>query len=231
MGKKKKTQTEVIKMRSDERLAVRIAREILVNYDAQNVLDIGCGDGVVESSLNKDTLYRGLDISDASIYEQKPENPSLRYISPKNIPAAIEKEGPWDIILLLDVLEHTRDFTDLFDAALMHTNSHIIVSLPNELFLLDRLRMLLGHELNAHSLDRLGDPEGFKHQFIINTKKAADILEAKAMKNNFFLEKEYLRELITKNPLMQPCLKLIKLFTKPNCWSMGSVFVFSRIQK
>ena len=72
----------------------------------------------------------------------------------------MQTQGPWDMVLLLDVIEHTRTFTHLFELALAKKN--VVVSLPNELFILDRLRMLAGQELNAHSLDRLNDPEGFK---------------------------------------------------------------------
>ena len=98
-------------MRSDERLAQRIAVEILPQMGPGKILDIGCGDGVVSGYLPQGCSYQGLDINDACIYEQRHDNPNVQYIEPKRIPELMQSEGPWETILLLDVIEHTRDFT------------------------------------------------------------------------------------------------------------------------
>ena len=117
----------------------------------------------------------------------------------------MQSEGPWETILLLDVIEHTRDFTSLFQLALEQSQRNVVVSLPNELFILDRLRMLKGQELNAHSLDRLNDPEGFKHQFIININKARSILSHIAHDNRLELATEVVRPLIAKTQSIAAC--------------------------
>ena len=70
------------------------------------------------------------------------------YVQPEEIPKIMKEDRAWDMILLLDVLEHTRDFTGLFEQAMESAKHYVVVSLPNELFLLDRLRMLAGRELN-----------------------------------------------------------------------------------
>ena len=108
------------------------------------------------------------------------------------------------------------------------TRCNVVVSLPNELFILDRLRMLKGQELNAHSLDRLNDPEGFKHQYIINIKKARLILNNVASKNQFRLATEVVRPLISKSRFVQPALRGLRAISHSDLWSMGSIFVFSR---
>ena len=87
--------------------------------------------------------------------------------------------------------------------------------------------MLKGQELNAHSLDRLNDPEGFKHQFIINMNKARSILSDVASNNKFRLETEIVRPLISKSKLLQPALSGLRAVTDSQVWSMGSIFVFS----
>jgi len=228
MNKKGAQKQSYMSMRSDERLASRIAYDILPMYPAEKVLDVGCGDGIIYQIYNNHTQYLGLDISEACIYKQDHSNPALRYVSPEMIPAIMVDEGPWDMILLLDVIEHTRGFTDLFELSLQNSSRHIVVSLPNELFILDRLRMLAGKELNAHSLDRHQDPEGFKHQYIINIDKSREILIKSAEKHHFYLDREIFRPLKTKNKLTQPFVSCLRTITSPQLWSMGSVFVFSK---
>jgi len=214
--------------RSDARLAELIATRVLPNYPSDTLLDIGCGDGVVSLHLPAQCHYTGLDISDACIYEQLHDNPSVRYVQAEQIPDLIGREGPWDTVLLLDVIEHTRGFTPLFEHALTRANRHVIVSLPNELFILDRMRMLQGHELNAHSLDLVEQPEGFKHQYIINIAKARTILSEIAVAAGFSLKEEVLRPLVSKRTIQQPVLWAMRHFSSDQVWSMGSVFIFSK---
>ena len=222
--------TSLMPMRSDERLAQKIALELLSRYEAASILDIGCGDGVVNQFLPVGANYQGLDIVDACIYEQKHDNPNVQYISSEKIPELMQSQGPWSMILILDVLEHTRDFTSLFSLALKRSEGCVVVSLPNELFMLDRLRMLMGHELNAHSLDLVGGPEGFKHQYIVNIDKARQILSRIALLNGFSLVEELKRPLIPKNPLMRIPLRIVRALSSAQFWSMGSVFVYKKIQ-
>ena len=214
--------------RSDARLAELIATQILPNYSSSSILDIGCGDGIVSQHLPAECKYAGLDITDACIYEQRHDNPKIRYVLTEQIPDLISSEGPWDTILLLDVIEHTHKFTSLFELALTHAGKQVVVSLPNELFFLDRIRMLGGHELNAHSLDLVGRPEGFKHQFIVNIAKARKLLSTKAKEKGFALTEEVARPLISKNPTFQPLLWTMRKLSSDQLWSMGSVFVFQR---
>ena len=216
-------------MRSDERLAQRIAQEILPNYQASSILDIGCGDGIVNSYLPERCRYQGLDISNACIYEQRHDNPNVQYVISSQIPQIMNDLGPWEMILLLDVIEHTREFTGLFNLALKKSTKTVVVSLPNELFIYDRIKMLLGQELNAHSLDHINSPEGFKHQYIINIKKARKILCKVAADNNFVLSTEVQRPLVPKNKLMWPALWCMQALASENVWSMGTVFVFTSI--
>jgi len=214
--------------RSDARLAELIATRILPNYTSTTLLDIGCGDGVVSRHLPSQCEYTGLDISDACIYEQRHDNPKVRYVQANQIPDLMRSEGPWDTVLLLDVIEHTRRFTPLFELALTRANQQVVVSLPNELFFLDRLRMLRGHELNAHSLDLVDQPEGFKHQFIVNIDKARSLLSQRAEALGFNLTEEILRPLISKRRLAQPACWALQQLSSPQLWSMGSVFIFQR---
>jgi SAM-dependent methyltransferase len=215
--------------RSDARLAALITTQILPGLtEIRSILDIGCGDGVVGELIPRDCDYRGIDLSNASIYEQNEEDSRIIYSKPENLKRTLFESNKADATLMLDVLEHTREFTDLFELALLKTNHYSIVSLPNEMFIFDRLRLLVCKEHPAHSLDLAKLPEGFKHQYLINIAKARELLCDTARRQNFALSDEWLRPLIAKNSLIQPGLRIMRLLTSEQVWSMGSIFVFKK---
>ena len=220
---------QLLPHRSDARLAATITSRVLPHLSqVQSILDIGCGDGVVGNLLPHEWDYRGIDLSNASIYEQNASDNRILYSSPDQIEAVLARSEPADVVLMLDVLEHTRRFSDLFERAIPLAKRCIIVSLPNELFLLDRLRLLIGKEHPAHSLDLIHLPEGFKHQYLINIAKARQILSDVASQNDFKLAQEWHRPLVAKKRLAQPGLWLLRQLCSAQLWSMGSVFVFER---
>ncbi len=221
--------SQLLPHRSDARLAATITSSILPHLiQVQSVLDIGCGDGVVGTLLPAAWLYRGIDLSNAAIYEQNASDERILYSSPDQIEAVLAGSEQADVVLMLDVLEHTRRFCDLFEHAIPLARRYLIVSLPNELFLLDRLRLLAGQEHPAHSLDLIHLPEGFKHQYLINIAKARQILSGVASQRGFTLVAEWQRPLVAKNRLIQPGLWLLRQLSSAQLWSMGSVFVFER---
>lgn len=220
---------QLLPHRSDARLAATITTSVLSHLSqVQSVLDIGCGDGVVGTLLPADWRYRGIDLSNASIYEQKASDERILYSSPDQIETVLADSEPADVVLMLDVLEHTRRFCDLFERATPLARRYLIVSLPNELFLLDRLRLLAGKEHPAHSLDLIDLPEGFKHQYLINIAKARQILSDVASRHGISLVEEWQRPLVAKKRLAQPGLWLLRQLSSAQLWSMGSVFVFER---
>lgn len=220
---------QLLPHRSDARLAATITSSVLPHLSqVQSVLDIGCGDGVVGTLLPADWRYRGIDLSNAAIYEQNASDERILYSSPDQIEAVLASSEPADVVLMLDVLEHTRRFCDLFERAIPLARRYLIVSLPNELFLLDRLRLLAGKEHPAHSLDLIDLPEGFKHQYLINIAKARQILSGVASRHGFSLVEEWQRPLVAKKRLAQPGLWLLRQLSSAQLWSMGSVFVFER---
>ena len=220
---------QLLPHRSDARLAATITSRLLPHLtQVQSVLDIGCGDGVVGTLLPVRWDYRGIDLSNASIYEQNASDKRILYSSPDQIEAVLASSEPADAVLMLDVLEHTRLFSDLFERAMPLAKRYMIVSLPNELFIFDRLRLLIGKEHPAHSLDLINLPEGFKHQYLINITKARQILSDVAIRNSFKLSEEWHRPLVAKKRLAQPGLWLLRNLCSAQLWSMGSVFVFER---
>jgi SAM-dependent methyltransferase len=221
---------QLLPHRSDARLAALITHKILLKLpNLSSVLDIGCGDGIVGSLLPATLNYRGIDLSDASIYEQNTNDPRISYCSPDQLNSLLTSSEPADAVLMLDVLEHTREFSDLFESALELAKQYVIVSLPNELFILDRLRILAGKEHPAHSLDLISLPVGFKHQYLINIAKARRILGQAAQLHSYELAEEWQQPLVAKNRLVQPWLWLLRKLSTAQLWSTGSVFVFKHM--
>ena len=60
-AKSKPAVTSLMPMRSDERLAQRIALELLSRYEADTVLDIGCGEGELLNQLEKNIAKKLLN--------------------------------------------------------------------------------------------------------------------------------------------------------------------------
>ena len=220
---------EVLKQKSSERLAEIIVLNIVNNLrGVTSVLDIGCGDGRAGDLLSEGVQYSGIDISSSCIYGQKTDDERIVYCKDGAVDEVIGRQGKVDAVLLLDVLEHTRDFSGLFEKALVKASKYVVVSLPNEMFVYDRLAYLLGKELPAHSLDLLGQPEGFKHQYIINTSKAQKILVSKAHKEGFELGVRWERALKPKRFYWVPIMKLLRQFSDESLWSMGTILVFAK---
>ena len=227
----RKNKAKLLPHRSDARLASLIATQILPTLTGINsILDIGCGDGVVGDLIPKECNYQGIDLSNASIYRQNTEDPRITYSQPDYLKTTLQQSQKADAVLMLDVLEHTPKFTELFEFSLPQANKYVLVSLPNELFLADRLNFMLGKEHPAHSLDLINLPVGFKHQYLINTSKARHILGEISKKHGFVLKEEWHRPLRTKNKLFQPSLWFIRKISSYQLWSMGSVFIFEKIE-
>ena len=217
----------VLRHKSSERLAALVARLIVSQIDdCSSVLDIGCGDGRLGEELLGDIEYRGLDINDACIYEQS-SNPSITYTNSEDVAKRIgELHKYCDTAVMLDILEHTKTFEGLAIECAQAKYSNIVISLPNELFIYNRIRFAMGVELPAHALDLRVLPDGFKHQYIINIERAKKILVDALTGYGYELEVEYQRELIPSKILLRPLMKALKRVTSPAVWSTGTIFVF-----
>ena len=157
------------------------------NKDIKSILDIGCGGGVLMKLVNKDTEYLGVD-ADAGIYKKK-KNKRLKYfknaIQTENYLDKINKK--YECVVLMDVLEHTDSFLKLFNIALKKSNKYVLVGLPNEDYIMSRIRFLLGKGIMTHGLEMINTKPGHKHQWFIQYKVASALLEKNSKNNKFHL--------------------------------------------
>jgi SAM-dependent methyltransferase len=157
------------------------------NKDIKSILDIGCGGGVLMKLVNKDTEYLGVD-ADAGIYKKK-QHKRLKYfksaIQTENYLNKINKK--YECVVLFDVLEHTDTFLKLFNIALKKSSKYVLIGLPNEDYIISRLRFLFGRGVMTHGLEMVNTKPGHKHQWLIQYKKAYPLLQKHGKKNKFNL--------------------------------------------
>lgn len=155
------------------------------NTNINSFLDVGCGNGILLKLMNDRVKYLGID-ANAGIYNKKITN-KIKYF--KNA-FYTEKyfnnlKKKYDCVVLMDVLEHTDNFLNLFNIALKKSKKFVVVGLPNEDYIISRLRFLLGKGLLTHGLEMVGTKHGHKHLWFIQYKKALDLLVKHGNKQSF----------------------------------------------
>lgn len=109
------------------------------------ILDIGCGDGrLAEALIKQGHTVTGLDINETAI--DQAEKRGLKVVR-----ADLEKTWPvdsarYDIVLMLDVLEHVVDQNHLLAESrrVLKVDGRLIIAYPNHFDIRNRLRMLRG---------------------------------------------------------------------------------------
>ncbi len=144
------------------------------------ILDVGCGDGKIRNFV-QNCDYFGIDGQKKLVDSLIEENVKAKTIDLNKEKFPFEKEK-FDYILMLDILEHVADPKQLLDQAKSRLNERgrIIVTLPNDYHILNKIRFLF----NKHLTEDAFAPYGHLHYFPI--KSGANFLK----KNGFKIEKK-----------------------------------------
>ena len=123
-------------------------KKFLEGVSAQNLIDLGCGDGGLIDIIPSKIEYTGIDISPTQVSHAKKR---VREIGRKNA-KIIEgdilnlqiRDNSYDISMLCDVVEHVLDPKKLLEEAKRITkkDGYIILGIPNE-YLWELSRLLL----------------------------------------------------------------------------------------
>ena len=154
----------------------------------KSFLDIGCGNGMLLKLMSKEINYFGVD-ANVGIYKKK-KNKKIRYFkNAKDTENHLNNhKKKYNCVALMDVLEHTDTFLKLFSVALNKSNNYVLVGLPNEDYIISRLRFLFGGGIMSHGLETINYKPGHKHQWLIQYKTASSLLKKYAKKYNYSLE-------------------------------------------
>lgn len=116
--------------------------------DGQSIADIGARDEALLKKINPKLEYRGFDIY--------PIGPNSEYL---DIEVCGQFSKTFDMVVAIDVLEHTDDINSATNNLINMTDRDFIINLPNELWLGYRIKLMMGKisgkfQVNLASKDR-----------------------------------------------------------------------------
>jgi ubiquinone/menaquinone biosynthesis C-methylase UbiE len=114
----------------------RNLEDLLASTEAQSLLDVGCGEGVLTQRWAKQLAPRrvvGIDLDDpllAAEWEHR-QAPNLTYIAQRaeQLPFA---DGEFDVATAIEVLEHVPDPAHTLAEMARCAARHVLVSVPHE---------------------------------------------------------------------------------------------------
>ncbi|MGA1794311.1 MAG: class I SAM-dependent methyltransferase [bacterium] len=93
------------------------------------------------------------------------------------------KDGQFDYVVILDVLEHLEHIHQAFDECARIARKELIVSLPNMSTLIHRVHFLLRGSLKTGKYDLYGDHQGDRHRWLTTYKNAVSFVSARSQEN------------------------------------------------
>ena len=149
-----------IQRRLIDRFHGEVARLLMVEPRAA-VLDLGCGEGFVIDHLvgaDIDAEFVGIDRSTPAVEAARARLGTRAEIVCADVTSLADLPRSFDVVMMLEVLEHLDEPAAMLDLLATLTTRHVIVSVPREPFFrgLNLLRL--------KNVKRLGsDPEHLQH--------------------------------------------------------------------
>ena len=180
------------------------------------ILDVGCGDGKIRLFL-KNPIYFGADADEELISKLISQKIKAKKtdLNKDEIPFKNEK---FDFVLLLDVLEHVVNPKKLLLEAKerLNENGKLIITLPNDYHLLNKIRFVF----NKHLTEDPFAPHGHLHYFPIKSG------ERFLLKNNFKIFKKIYLASVKPKIVPQSIKENLTLFF-PQAFSRDTLYVIS----
>jgi 2-polyprenyl-3-methyl-5-hydroxy-6-metoxy-1,4-benzoquinol methylase len=118
--------------RARRRIIIEFIQNILDEPSNKRILDIGCGVGTLLSYLKTFGDAVGVDVSESAITEALKRDPELSVAVCDYPESPIPWGGQFDLVLILDVLEHIEN--DLKSLQALHdilsVDGHVLITVP-----------------------------------------------------------------------------------------------------
>lgn len=178
----------------------------LVASDTASLLDVGCRDAILKKFIPDNVEYFGMDIE---------SGPGVTHLG------SAEDGFPFtdksvDIVVALDLLEHTNNIWFVFDELLRVAKKKVIVLLPNAYHWSFRLQYLRGKEMSKYILpsETITD----RHRWLVSYNTGSNFCHKRAEKNGWKLTSEILLHGGRRHLLIDLALK--PLSKNASSWAM-----------
>jgi len=158
---------------------IKFALKNLIGND-NRILDLGCGDGGIDRGIiAKAREIIGVDVSNKAIKlaEDINNNDRIKYM---NITIEdFESVDKFDAIIMYEIIEHVYDARAILEKVhrLLNQNGHLILSTPNYLKLIRRLKLLPGIKQIREMMGKETDRINFDHYHEFYYKELKVLLE------------------------------------------------------
>jgi len=172
---------------------LNVLRKIAINNSKQlEVLELGCGNGrnlAVFKEYAHDVF--GIDGLQDAVNEC-----ALKGIPAQvhNLANLINLEGKWDLIMIIDVLEHLENPQDLLMnvRSLMSDDDVLLINVPNHFTLQGRIRILFGSGIDSERFFPESPEWNYPHLRFFTHRGVKQLLKS----SGFELNKDYSTELL-----------------------------------
>lgn len=151
-------------------------KQLVDSVDINNILDVGCGEGFVMNSLDKENIV-GIDISEKALTIASIKNPECSFCTGDIYNLPFDNNG-FDLVIALEVLEHL----DKFEIAINEINrvaiKYCIFSVPNEPYF-KIMNLLRGKNITRFGNDIEHVQSWNTKEFVILLKKYFKVIEVK----------------------------------------------------
>jgi ubiquinone/menaquinone biosynthesis C-methylase UbiE len=136
--------------------------------DVKTVLDVGCRDAAFRKHVPQRTTYVGLDLA---------EGPGVDVAA--NLETGLPfPDGSFDVVVALDVLEHTERIWFVFDELVRVARTQVMVLMPNLYHWRNRIQFLFGLEASKYALP--SQPIVDRHRWLTSYRSARQFFFDKA---------------------------------------------------
>lgn len=146
--------------------------------EGKNVIEVGCGSGLLLQYLSKDLKLTGADFSEGNLKKAKEKNPHVTFFKANldHIDSWNKYSSAYDSVLCSEVVEHIKDDKTAMDIlfSLVKPNGVLILTVPAFSFLLSKFDIMEGHYRRYSKKDICTLVE--KSGFVIETSRYWNVM-------------------------------------------------------